>query len=193
MLKIKQSEFVTSATCLKEAPVLHLPEFIMIGRSNVGKSSFINALCNRKNLAYIGKSPGKTRLINLYKINEAFVLTDLPGYGFARRSKTEQEQWQKKIEEYLRNRKEIVSGIQIMDARHEPQKNDIQMREWLVYYNIDTITVLTKIDHVSKNKISSVLATFEKEFGSPIIGFSAKTKYGKDDMLKMIELKIKKQ
>jgi GTP-binding protein len=186
MSKIKTSTFLTSATSIKDAPVNNLPEFIIVGRSNVGKSSFINTLCNRKNLAYIGKHPGKTRLINLFQINEDFILTDLPGYGYAKRSAAEQQKWKKRIEEYLLNRKEIIRAIQLIDSRHEIQQNDFQMREWLDYYKIPILTVFTKMDYVSKSKVKKLILNHKNTLNTEIYAFSAKTKLGKEEIVKLL-------
>ncbi|MEW5819670.1 MAG: ribosome biogenesis GTP-binding protein YihA/YsxC [Cyanobacteriota bacterium] len=184
MLKIKSSKILKSIVNINDAPKTNLPEFVMIGRSNVGKSSFINTICNRKNLAYKSKTPGKTRLINLYQINEDFIIADLPGYGYAKRSKEELQIWQKRIEDYILNRKQIICTVHLIDARHEIQKNDIQMRQWLNFYNVPLITILTKIDYVSKSRVKTLIETTEKELECKIIGFSAKTRYGKDEVLK---------
>lgn len=186
MLKIVNSSFITSATSIDQAPKTNLPEFVMVGRSNVGKSSFINALCNRKKLAYVGKRPGKTRLINLFQINEDFILTDLPGYGFAQRSPIETEKWRKKIERYLREREEIVSIIHLLDARHDIQKNDYQMMEWLKYYEIPSLIILTKIDAIKKSQIKININKVQEELNKPVIGFSAKTKQGRNEVLKYV-------
>lgn len=186
MIKIVNSNFITSATSIDEAPVTNLPEFVMVGRSNVGKSSFINALCNRKRLAYVGKTPGKTRLINLFQINEDFILTDLPGYGFAQRSPIETEKWRKKIERYLRERKDISCIIHLLDARHDIQKNDYQMIEWLKYYEIPSLIVLTKIDTLKRGQIKLNINKVQEELNKPVIGFSAKSKQGRNEVLKYI-------
>lgn len=188
MLKIKESKLITSLVSIKDAPVLNLPEFVMLGRSNVGKSSFINALCNRKKLAYISKVPGKTRLINLYQINNDFILVDLPGYGYSQRSATEQRQWKNFIEEYITGRKELISAIHLIDSRHDIQKNDFQMREWLEFNTVKSIVVLTKADHLSKNELITRTNKTKQALDSVVIPFSAKTKLGKDDILKNLKL-----
>jgi GTP-binding protein len=192
MLKIKTSKLLQSTVSVKDAPKLNIPELVMIGRSNVGKSSFINCLCNRKNLAYKSKTPGKTRLINLYQINEDLIITDLPGYGYAKRSKDELIDWKKRIEEYILKREQIICTIHLIDARHDIQKNDFQMREWLNFYEIPTLTILTKIDYVSKSKINNTIQKAEKELNCQVLGFSAKNKYGKDHVLKYISKLIEK-
>ena len=131
-MKISSAEFVTSSDCLKNCPEFNLPEIAMIGRSNVGKSSLINAITSRRNMARTSNTPGKTRLINFYKINDKFILADLPGYGYAKISKSEQEKWKKNLEDYLLNRDSLVAVIQLIDARHPVQNNDLLMRDWLI-------------------------------------------------------------
>jgi len=187
MIKITRAEFLTSSPSLKDCPEYGLPEIPLIGRSNVGKSSFINALANRKNLAHTSNTPGKTRLINFYKLNDAFIIADLPGYGYAKVSKTEQQKWQKNLEEYLLKREAIKCVVQLIDARHEVQKNDLQMREWLEYHKFSIITVATKADTISKNKLSSAIKHISDAFGAEVIGFSAKTGLGKDMVLKELD------
>jgi len=183
MIKITKAEFIISCPGLKECPDFNLPEFPLIGRSNVGKSSFINTLSNRKNLARTSNTPGKTRLINLYKLNDAVVIADLPGYGYAKVSKTEQEKWQKNLEEYILKRKAIKFVIQLIDARHEVQKNDMQMREWLEYHKIPIITVATKADALGKNKLNESIKHISHAFDTEVIEFSAKTGLGKEKVL----------
>ena len=129
-MKIKQASFLLSSPNLKLCPETQVAEFALLGRANVGKSSFINTLVNNKNLAKTSNTPGKTRLINLFEIAttlKPFIIADLPGYGYAKVSKTEQMQWQKNLEEYLLKRKNLVSCIQFIDSRHEIQKNDFQI------------------------------------------------------------------
>lgn len=185
-MKIKSAEFVKSAPKLADAPVGDLPEIALVGRSNVGKSSFINALCNRKHLAKTSNTPGKTRLLNYYIINEQFYIVDMPGYGFARVSKAEQALWRQNFEKYLKEREQLSFVIQFIDARHEVQKNDIQMREWLDYNNIKTITVVTKSDLVKKSKLNQVINDVKNVIGEEIILFSGKTGYGKDSILDLL-------
>lgn len=186
MIKITKAEFLISCPNLKKCPEYDLPEIALIGRSNVGKSSFINTLVNRKNLAYTSNTPGKTRLINLYKIEDKLVLADLPGYGYARVSKKEQQTWSKNLEEYLLNRKDLKYVIQLIDGRHEVQKNDFQMREWLDYYKIPVVTVVTKTDAVSKNKLPGFLKQISESLNTDTIAFSAKTGAGKEKVLKLL-------
>ena len=186
MKKITSADFITSSTCLKECPDFKLPEIALIGRSNVGKSSFINTLTNRKKLAHTSNTPGKTRLINFYNINNKLIIADLPGYGYAKVSKAEQEKWRYTLEEYLTKRKELCAVIQFIDARHEVQNNDIQMREWLNHYNINIITLATKTDTLSKNNIQKNIQIISKTINSDVISFSAKTGEGKDKIMSVL-------
>ena len=172
-LKYMQTKFIVSAEKLSQCPDFDLPEYPLLGRSNVGKSSFINGLANNKKLAKTSNTPGKTRLINFFNFSDKFILADLPGYGYAKVSKEAQNRWQKYLEEYLLNRKQIKSLIQLIDGRHEIQKNDYQMREWVNNYNLPIITVVTKMDYVPKSKTLNVLKAVEKEFGGLVLPFSA--------------------
>ena len=169
----KQAKFLISAEKLSQCPDYSLPEFPLLGRSNVGKSSFINALANNKKLAKTSNTPGKTRLINFFQFEEEFMIADLPGYGYAKVSKDAQNRWQKYLEEYLLKRKQISSLIQLIDGRHDIQKNDFMMREWVEEYKLPIFTVVTKMDYVPRNKILSVLKNVEKQFGGIVLPFSA--------------------
>lgn len=171
------AEFVVSAEKLSQCPDFNLPEFPLLGRSNVGKSSFINAIANNKKLAKTSNTPGKTRLINFFNFSDNFVVADLPGYGYAKVSKEAQNRWQKNLEEYLLKREQIKSLIQFIDARHDIQKNDIQMREWVSAYNLPIFTVVTKIDYVSRGNHLKVLQKVKKEFGGEVLLFSAEDRY----------------
>lgn len=185
-MKIKTAEFVKSAPKLDDCPLGNLPEVALLGRSNVGKSSFINGLCNRKKLAKTSNTPGKTRLLNYYIINEEFYIVDMPGYGFAKVSKAEQALWRGNFEKYLRNREQLKFCIQFIDSRHDVQKNDLQMREWLDYNEIPVFTVATKTDQVKKAKLASSIANIRTTLGGEIIPFSAKTGMGKDLILNLL-------
>lgn len=167
------AKFVISAEKLSQCPDFKLPEFPLLGRSNVGKSSFINGLAKNKKLARTSNTPGKTRLINFFDFSDKFMIADLPGYGYAKVSAEAQNKWQKYLEEYLLKREQITSLVQLIDARHEIQKNDFQMREWVLTYDLPIITVVTKIDCISKNKIQSAIAHVKREFGGEIFPFSA--------------------
>lgn len=167
------ANFIISAEKLSQCPKFNLPEFPLLGRSNVGKSSFINGLANHRKLAKTSNTPGKTRLINFFNFSDKFMIADLPGYGYAKVSKEAQNKWQKYLEEYLLNREEISSLIQFVDGRHDIQKNDYQMREWVMAYDLPIITVITKMDYVPKNKTLNVIRNVEKQFGGTVLPFSA--------------------
>lgn len=171
--KFLNGKFIISAEKLSQCPNFDLPEYPLLGRSNVGKSSFINALANHKKLAKTSNTPGKTRLINFFDFSEKFTIADLPGYGYAKVSKEAQNKWQKYLEEYLLKREQIDCLIQLVDGRHEIQKNDFQMREWVLAYKLPIITIVTKMDYVPKSKTLNVLKAVEKEFGGLVLPFSA--------------------
>ena len=168
-----EAKFVVSAEKLSQCPDFNMSEFPLLGRSNVGKSSFINALANNRKIAKTSNTPGKTRLINFFDFSGEFTIADLPGYGYAKVSKEAQAKWQKYLEEYLINRMQIKSLIQFVDARHEIQKNDYQMREWVIANKLPIFTVVTKIDYVPKTKVQSVINKVKKEFGGVVLPFSA--------------------
>jgi len=176
-MKQLNASFIISAEKLSQCPDFSLPEFPLLGRSNVGKSSFINALANNKKLAKTSNTPGKTRLINFFNFSDKFMIADLPGYGYAKVSKEAQVRWQKYLEEYLLNRKQIKSLIQFIDARHEVQKNDYQMREWVSAYNLPIFTVVTKIDYVPRGKVQKVISDVKNEFGGDVLPFSAEDRF----------------
>lgn len=186
MPKFMQAKFIISAEKLSQCPNFNLPEFPLLGRSNVGKSSFINSLANNKKLAKTSNVPGKTRLINFFNFSDKFMIADLPGYGYAKVSHEARNKWQKYLEEYLLKREQIKSLIQLVDARHELQKNDYQMREWVLEYKLPIITVVTKIDQISKNKIQPALSHVRKEFGGEIYPFSAVDNRYNEDILNFL-------
>lgn len=171
-MKITNATFLKSSDSLKNCPELNVNEIALLGRSNVGKSSFINKICNRKNLAKTSNTPGKTRLMNYFMINEKFAIVDLPGYGFAKVSQTEQQKWRKELENYLLKRENLVAVIQFIDGRHEVQKNDLQMREWVNFHGLKVYTIVTKMDYVNKTKKLSILKNIEKTLGDKVIPFS---------------------
>lgn len=190
-MKIKTAKFITSAPSIRECPDLNLPEFALIGRSNVGKSSFINALTNINGLAKTSNKPGKTRLINLFLINNSFVIADLPGYGFANVSAKMQNEWQKNLEEYLIKRKEIVSLIQFIDSRHPIQKNDLQMAEWIKFKNLPAFALCVKTDEISKNILPKTISGFSKELNMPVFPFTKMSDRYNEQILDKMELFIK--
>lgn len=185
-MKQINASFITSAEKLSQCPDFSLPEFALLGRSNVGKSSFINALCNNKKLAKTSNTPGKTRLINFFNFSDKFIVADLPGYGYAKVSKEAQARWQKNLEEYLLKRKQIKSLIQFVDARHDVQKNDLQMREWVDAYNLPIFTVVTKIDYIPRGKHLQVLSKIKKALPGDVILFSAENKQYCENMIEYL-------
>ena len=170
------ASFIISAEKLSQCPNFSLPEFPLLGRSNVGKSSFINALANNKKLAKTSNTPGKTRLINFFNFSDKFIVADLPGYGYAKVSKEAQEKWQRYLEEYLLKRKQIKSLIQFIDGRHDIQKNDYQMREWVETYKLPVITIVTKMDYVSRGQHQKTINNVKKIFGGDVLPFSAQNR-----------------
>ena len=193
MAKQINAKFIISASNINNCPNTNLPEFPLLGRSNVGKSSFINCLCNNSKIAKTSNTPGKTRLINFFNFVDKFMIADLPGYGYAKVSKEAQNEWAKNLEEYLLKRKQITSLIQLVDGRHDVQKNDIQMREWVKSYNLPVITVVTKIDYVKKSKFSETLKKVEDVFNDTALPFSAVDRQYCDKIFETIEQIILKQ
>lgn len=189
-MKITTAKFITSAPSLKECPDLGLPEFALIGRSNVGKSTFINSIVNVKNLAKTSNKPGKTRLINLFLINESFVIADLPGYGYAQVSKQMQNQWQKNLEEYLLNRKELVSLIQFIDARHPVQKNDFQMSEWIRFNRLPYVVFATKIDCITRSQVNKTVKEISNSLQTQVYPFSKNNAYYNKNILDVMQAEI---
>ncbi len=189
MVNFVPGKFVISAENLSQCPSFNLPEFALIGRSNVGKSSFINKIANNKKLAKTSNTPGKTRLINFFNMSDKFIIADLPGYGYAKVSQYVQAEWQKNLEEYLLNRKELKSLIQFIDARHDVQKNDIQMREWIVANKLPVFTILTKVDYVKRSEIYKKIESIKLEFGGEVLPFSSCDNYYVDNVTEYI-LKI---
>lgn len=189
-MKINSAEIIISAVSPKQYPQDALPEIALAGRSNVGKSSFINKMLNRKNLARTSSKPGKTQTLNFFKINDEFFFVDVPGYGFARVSKTEKEKWGKMIEEYFVGRKELKAVVQLVDLRHPPTRDDIDMYNFLKYYQIPIIIVATKADKISKGQwqkhMKIVKQTLELHEGDTIVLFSSETGQGKDEAWKEI-------
>ena len=174
-MNILNPKFLKSSDCLKNCPDLNVKEIALLGRSNVGKSSFINKLCNRKNLAKTSNTPGKTRLMNYFLIDEKFAIVDLPGYGYAKVSKAEQNNWRKELENYLLKRENLAAVIQFIDGRHEIQKNDLQMREWLNYHGFKIYTIITKMDCVGRSQHQKIIKSMEHALGTKVFPFSVQT------------------
>ena len=160
---IKDSSYAISAVREDQYPTDNLPEVALSGRSNVGKSSLINTLLNRKNLARTSAQPGKTQTLNFYLVNHAFYLVDVPGYGYAKVSQKKREQFGTMIQDYLETRANLQGLIILVDGRHEPTKNDIAMYNYALYLNIPILVVCTKIDKVKKSQQNQVLAILKQK------------------------------
>lgn len=190
-MQISRAEIEAVAVKAAQYPDEGVPEIAFAGRSNVGKSSLLNLLTRRKSLARVSGSPGKTRTINFYRINDEFRIVDLPGYGYARVSKSESEKWGAMMEGYLENRECLLKIIQLVDIRHKPSTQDVQMYEYLKYYNLDGIVVATKADKVSGNKRSKSLAeirrTLGMDKGDKVIPVSALKRTGYEELLDELE------
>lgn len=190
-MQIKNSEFAISAVSPKQYPADNLPEMALVGRSNVGKSSLINKIINRKNLARTSSQPGKTQTLNFYKINNEFYLVDLPGYGFARVSQKTKEQWGEFIEEYLSQREDLRGVIHIVDVRHPPTNDDYLMYDWLQHFNLPTLVVATKADKISRGKWQQHLKQVKEKLYLPpsqtLILFSSETGQGVEEVKEWME------
>ena len=192
-MQIKQAEFIISSTDVNKCPAAEKPEYAFIGRSNVGKSSLINMLTNRKGLAKISGKPGKTQLINHFLINTNWYLVDLPGYGYASVSKGKRIEFAKFINQYLRKRENLMCLFVLLDSRHKPQKIDMEFMQWLGENNIPFVMCFTKQDKLSKLESAKNLAHYKKEMKQiwqelpPIFLTSSSSKKGKDEMLQFID------
>ncbi|MEW9500587.1 ribosome biogenesis GTP-binding protein YihA/YsxC [Jeotgalibacillus marinus] len=193
-MKITQSEIIISAVKSEQYPEGELPEFALAGRSNVGKSSFINKMINRKSLARISSKPGKTQTLNFYLLNEALYFVDVPGYGYAKVSKSERAAWGKMIETYMTDRGPLKAVVLIVDLRHPPTKDDIMMYDFLKHFDIPCLVVATKADKIPKGKwqkhMSITRRAMQIEDGDGLIMFSSETGIGKDDAWAFITEKM---
>ena len=185
-MNIKKAEFKGVFVDIKQLPEQLLPEIALVGRSNVGKSSLINKLVNRKKLAKSSSTPGKTRTINYYLINDEWHMVDLPGYGYAKVSKTERAKWGKMIEAYLSQREQLKGVFQILDIRHPPSNDDLLMKEWLNHHDIPVLLVATKADKISRGARAKHLAVIRKDLKLPVeqvpICFSAESGEGVEEI-----------
>ncbi|MDD7629565.1 MAG: ribosome biogenesis GTP-binding protein YihA/YsxC [bacterium] len=190
-MKISNVELSISAVRQSQYPVSSLPEFLIVGRSNVGKSSFVNTLINRKNYARTSSKPGKTQTLNFYKINDDFYFVDVPGYGYAITDKKTQMKFGKMIEDYVANREQLKEVFMLIDFRHKPSSDDILMYKYLKYYNLKVTVVATKIDKISfgqREKYKNIiLNTLELQDGDKLVLFSSVTKDGKKEIYGEIE------
>ncbi len=187
MKRITPAKFIISAPKLSLCPDFgSVPEFALLGRSNVGKSSFINRLANNNKLAKTSNKPGKTRLINFFDFNGQFIIADMPGYGFANVKKEMKDEWERNLSHYLEKRHSLCACIQFIDARHPVQKNDYQMREWLAIKNLPVITIATKVDCLAKSKIANVVNSIKVELDCEVLPFSAKDNYYRENIIKYL-------
>ncbi len=193
-MKINRVDFLCSAVKKGQYPAEDLPEIAFAGRSNVGKSSLINLLTNNRNAAKVSSSPGKTRTINFFLINGSFRIVDLPGYGYAKVSKAVSEDWGRMMEEYLSGRPNLVGVVQLVDIRHEPSAQDVQMYDYLRYYGLSGLVVATKADKVSRNEMNKNIALIRKtlslEKDDAVIPVSALKKTGQEVLLDKMSLLI---
>ena len=188
---VKNPKFEISAVSPKQYPKNGLPEIVLVGKSNVGKSSFVNTMINRKKLARTSSEPGKTRQINFYNIYNSFYFVDLPGYGFSKMSKKEQEQVGHFIEEYLFNRHEIALIIFLIDIRHSPTDNDRLMYNYIISSGLPCIILANKADKIAITKVNDTVKTLQKELNPigdiPTFPFSSERKIYKDDVWNFID------
>lgn len=187
MIKIKKADLETVAVKPSQYPQPDRKEIAFAGRSNVGKSSLLNLLTGRKSLARVSGSPGKTRTINFYNINDEFRIVDLPGYGYAKVSKAMSADWGPMMEQYLETRENLVRVIQLVDIRHAPSTQDVQMYEYLKYHGLDGTVVATKADKVSRNELARNIAVIRKTLGMEkddrVIPCSSLKKTGHEELL----------
>ena len=190
-MNIKNPQFEISAVGPKQYPNNHLPEIVLVGKSNVGKSSFINTMINRKKLARTSSEPGKTRQINFYNMDNIFYFVDLPGYGYSKMSKKEQEQVGKFIEQYLFHRKEITLIIFLIDIRHSPTNNDRLMYNYIISSGLPCLILANKADKIAITKVDDTVKALQKELNPigdiPTLPFSSERKIYKEDVWDFID------
>ena len=188
---LHNAEFLRSAVKESDFPHDPLPQIVFAGKSNVGKSSVINKLLNRKNFARVSAQPGKTIHINYFTIDKAMYLVDLPGYGYAKVSENEKKKWGKMIENYLHTSKQLKAVFLLIDIRHEPSANDKMMYEWIVYQGYDPIIVATKLDKIKRSQIQKSVKMVKEGLnvkpGTKIIPYSALTKQGRDEIWELMD------
>lgn len=192
-MKITSAEFLISNTDISKCPEPKFPEYAFIGRSNVGKSSLINMVCERNKLAKTSGTPGKTQLINHFLINKEIYFVDLPGYGYAKSSKQNRNIWSKFTFNYLKTRENLLYTFVLIDSRHKPQKVDLEFMEWLGKNRIPFVIIFTKIDKLSSSILNKNITAYKKELLKsweelPVsILSSSTTKYGKEEFWKLVE------
>ena len=190
-MKIESVKLVISAVRRSQYPTDNKPEFLLVGRSNVGKSSFINTIINRKNFARTSSNPGKTQTINFYLVNDEFYLVDAPGYGYANLNKAKQKKFGLMMEDYLTSRENLKQVFMLIDFRHKPSNDDIMMYNYIKYYKLPATIVATKIDKVGitmhQKQRSLILDTLDLVVGNDFVAFSSVTKEGKKEIIEKIE------
>ena len=188
---IKDASLEIIATRRSQYPIENKPEFLLVGRSNVGKSSFINSILSRKNLAYTSAKPGKTQTLNFYNVNDSFYLIDVPGYGYASVDKKTQNKFGMMIEEYLAKRSQLKRVFMLIDFRHKPTEDDMLMYNFLKYYNLPVTVIATKADKIGGSKkqknLKDILDTIDLVVGDDMVVFSSVTRLGVKEVLKKIE------
>ncbi len=196
-MKVNQAELVISAVRKEQYPTEPLPEIALAGRSNVGKSSFINKIIQRKMLARTSSKPGKTQTLNFYKINDIYSFVDVPGYGYAKVSKKEREKWGKMMEEYFAERENLNMVVLIIDIRHDPTNDDVTMYDFLKHFDLPVTVIATKLDKIKRGQRAKHLKRIEEvlelEEEDTIVPFSAETGEGKDEAWKAIYAHLKKK
>ncbi len=186
-MKINSVEYLASVVRSSDFPNNQLVDILLLGRSNVGKSSFINTILNRKKVAYTSSRPGKTQTLNFFVINESFNLVDAPGYGYAKVSKKIREQFGVMIEDYLLNRSELKMIFLLVDSRHNPTEDDIMMYNYIKHYDLPITIIATKVDKLKKNDIINVRSRLNKLFDCEVILFSSHTNLGTEDVHKVLK------
>lgn len=190
-MKIKKAEHEATAVWAEQYPEAELPEVAFAGRSNVGKSSMINSLLNRRNLAYVGNTPGKTRQINFFIVNDEFRLVDLPGYGYAKVSKAERASWRKLTDTYFDNRDELRLIVHLIDIRHKPTAQDKEMSQWLRHSDIPYAVCAVKSDKISRGQYrkhaSLIIRELDLHPDTPFVIYSSEKKEGTRDLWEIIE------
>lgn len=193
MMRVTKADFEVSSAKVQQCPKTDKPEFAFIGRSNVGKSSLINMLLDRKSLAKTSGAPGKTRLINHFLVNEEWYLVDLPGYGYAKVAKTERVSFMKMIYSYFEQRENMVSAFVLVDSRHEPQKSDLEFMQWLGEHSIPFAIIQTKLDKLSSSELRKTADRYKRKLLEtweelpPMFLTSATSKHGQDEVLNYID------
>ncbi|HAF30599.1 MAG TPA: YihA family ribosome biogenesis GTP-binding protein [Bacteroidales bacterium] len=193
MMEIKSAEFVSSFVSYKDCPKSEMPEYAFVGRSNIGKSSLINMLLEKKKLAKTSQSPGKTQLINQFIVNESWHLVDLPGYGYAKVAKSKRKDFNKLINEYILHRDNLMCLFVLLDSRHEPQKNDLGFMRWLGENQVPFAMVFTKVDKISGSAVNTNITNYKKEMLKewealpPLFITSSELKTGRNEILDYIQ------